>query len=447
MIQFFGKFHPLFVHLPIGIYLFGLFLKAYGWYKKSEIDSGIFKLVLLVSTFSSVLSVITGLILFSGGDYEKDTVAFHRNAGIAFTVFSILLYFFIDKKWSLYLWILGLILLVLTGHLGGNLTHGEEYLSFETHKTEKKPIENVQEALVYEDIIKPIFEEKCVSCHSAKKQKGKLRLDEKDFLLKGGKNGECLNLKNPGESLLLERLNLPDGEEEHMPPKAKPQLTGDEKRIIDWWIKSGSDFEKKAKELKQTESDKKMLLTFQSGHERGQTASIIPEAEVSEPSKNAIEILKKSGVIALPVSEKTNYLSLTIFENNFSEKEIAALKEIKNNILILNARGLKNKAIFQVLPLFKNIKKLNLTGADLGDSDVQKLSSLKELQSLNLSKTGVTAKGVAYLKGNPKLKNIYLFDSKFDKKQFKTLKSQFPQTVLDTGGYTISEADSLKFGL
>ncbi|MBL0301956.1 MAG: hypothetical protein IPQ23_09715 [Cytophagaceae bacterium] len=72
---------------------------------------------------------------------------------------------------------------------------------------------------------------------------------------------------------------------------------------------------------------------------------------------------------------------------------------------------------------------------------------MKELQSLNLSKTGVTEKGVAYLKANPKLKNIYLFDSKFDKKQFKTLKSQFPQTVLDTGGYNISDSDSLKFGL
>ena len=41
-----------------------------------------------------------------------------------------------------------------------------------------KPIPNVQEAIIYTDIIKPIFQSKCYGCHGPTKQKGKLRLDQ-----------------------------------------------------------------------------------------------------------------------------------------------------------------------------------------------------------------------------------------------------------------------------
>ncbi len=447
MIQFFGKIHPLLVHLPIGIFLFGILLKGYEWYQKSKIDTGIFKLLLLANLFSSVLSVITGLILFSDGDYDMEAVLFHRNLAIVFSFISFILYFFSQKKWSVYFWILGLISLIITGHLGGNLTHGEDYLSFKTQKIAYQSIDNIQEAVVYEDIIKPILNEKCVACHSAKKQKGKLRLDEKDFLLKGGKTGTCINFKKPTESLLLQRILLPEREEEHMPPKGKTQLTDNELKIIDWWVKSGGDFNKKVKELNPTDSDKKALLSFQSVHEQSRLESMIPDEKMAIPSAKALDILKKAGVVILPIMTESNYLSMTIFENNFGEKELEALQQISKNILVMNAQGLKNKAIFNEISRLINLKKLNLSGASLGDADIQKLSNLKALQILNLSGTDVTEKGVGFLKENQNLKNIYLFGSKFDTKQFKTIKLQFPKTLLDTGGYIISEADSLKFVL
>ncbi len=445
MIQLLGKFHPLLVHLPIGIFLFGILLKVYEWYKKTKIDTGVLQLLLLVSTLTSILSVTTGLLLFSGGDYEEEMVLYHRNAGIVFSIISIVLYFFNTKKWAIYLWVLGIISLIITGHLGGNLTHGEEYLSLKSDKLDKRTIVDIQEAIVFEEIIKPILEEKCISCHSAKKQKGKLRLDDKSFLLKGGKNGECINRKSPTESLLLERISLPDGEEAHMPPKGKPQLSNNEIQIIDWWIRNGADFDKKVKELKQNSNDKKILLSFQSGKEQNMAESIIPENEISEASKNALDILTKAGAVIFPITSESNYLSLTIFENNFGEKELDALRKINKNILIVNAQRINNKALFLELTKLINLRKLNLSGANLNDSDIQQLRFLKELQYLNLSNTNITEKGIVFLKENPKLKHIYLFDSKFDKKQFKTIKLQFPEAILDTGGYRISEADSLKF--
>ncbi len=442
MIQFFGKFHPLLVHLPIGVFIFGVFLKGYVVFKKQEVDERIFKLIIAATVISSLLSVVTGLILFSGGDYEKDTVLFHRNMGIVFTAVSVLIYFFNQKRWSIVIWLFGLVVLLFTGHLGGNLTHGEDYLTLELSKPQRKPIANVQEAKVFDDLVRPILEEKCWSCHSSKKQKGKLRLDEKEFILKGGKNGKCID---PLNSLLLERLNLPDGEEEHMPPKGKPQLSNQEKQILDWWIKNGADFNKKAKEISQTPADKKALLSFQSGENFTVSESIIPEKKVSEPSKTALEILQKAGVVVNRISPETNYITITVFENRLQEKEISALKELKKNILILIARGHKDKNLIAEIGNFSNLRKLNLAESGITDDDLNKFSSLAELRDINLGGTAVTEKGLLNLKTLGKLKTIFVYNSKFNKKQFKQLKAQFPKTRIDTGGYQISQSDSLKF--
>ena len=42
---------------------------------------------------------------------------------------------------------------------------------------DKKVIANINEAVVYKDVIEPILAAKCYSCHGDSKQKGKLRLD------------------------------------------------------------------------------------------------------------------------------------------------------------------------------------------------------------------------------------------------------------------------------
>jgi len=80
-----------------------------------------------------------------------------------------------------------LLVLIITGHLGGTLTHGDGFLtkgfngiSKDSSASVKKSIPNVQEAIVYSDIIQPILIDKCGGWHSAKKQKGGRRLDGKE---------------------------------------------------------------------------------------------------------------------------------------------------------------------------------------------------------------------------------------------------------------------------
>jgi hypothetical protein len=71
------------------------------------------------------------------------------------------------------------------------------------------------------------------------KQKGGLRLDEKEFVFKGGKNGEVISPGNAAKSELFRRITLPPDHKESMPSKGK-SLTQNEIDLIELWINSGA---------------------------------------------------------------------------------------------------------------------------------------------------------------------------------------------------------------
>jgi hypothetical protein len=65
----------------------------------------------------------------------------------------------------------------------------------------------------------------CVSCHSAEKSKGDLRLDTFEMITKGGEAGAALVAGDAKKSPLVARLLLPADHDDHMPPDGKPQPT------------------------------------------------------------------------------------------------------------------------------------------------------------------------------------------------------------------------------
>ena len=114
-------------------------------------------------------------------------------------------------------------------------------------------VSDVGELLVFDAIIKPIFKKKCTSCHNNQKLKGELNLTHQEGIMKGGASGLVLDNENPGESLILNRIQLPKSDEDHMPPKGKVQLSVDELQLIQWWIEGGAGFGKKVSDLKKDE--------------------------------------------------------------------------------------------------------------------------------------------------------------------------------------------------
>lgn len=87
--------------------------------------------------------------------------------------------------------------------------------------------------------VKPLLEQKCYSCHSARKQEGGLRLDAAVLIKEGGDNGPVIEVEKPAASYLLERVTA--GEDERMPPpESGSRLTSDEIVVLRQWIAAGA---------------------------------------------------------------------------------------------------------------------------------------------------------------------------------------------------------------
>ena len=80
---------------------------------------------------------------------------------------------------------------------------------------------------VFTHLIRPVLDAKCVQCHGAEKDKGKLRMHTKEDLLKGGKQvGSDILIKgNFEDSELIYRITLPKDDDEAMPPSKTRIIT------------------------------------------------------------------------------------------------------------------------------------------------------------------------------------------------------------------------------
>ena len=144
--------------------------------------------------------------------------------------------------------------MTITGHLGGNLTHGSTYLTDNAPEFIKKLAGAKSGATVveppkdeaakyYVEQIKPIFEAKCFSCHGPEKQKGDLRLDQREAVLKGGDSGEpAVKLDDPAASYLLRLVMMPPDHDDVMPPAGKGTVSEEEIMKIIRWIRAGAAY-------------------------------------------------------------------------------------------------------------------------------------------------------------------------------------------------------------
>lgn len=244
-----ANLHPLLVHLPIGIFFIGFLIELWNLKNPNKLSKDLMLFILANAALFALLSVLTGWFLGDSGSYDETALDRHKWLGIAFTVSAIVLFFVkrsnraLAQKAYLPLFSVCLVLLTLTGHYGGNMTHGEGFL-FADHSAKVVEIENIEEAQVYQQIIHPILETKCVGCHNSNKLEGGLILKTQQQLLAGGDSGHLFDtLPEHGATLFMHRLRLPIEHEEHMPPEGKQQLTEEEILLMEWWIANKNCFE------------------------------------------------------------------------------------------------------------------------------------------------------------------------------------------------------------
>jgi uncharacterized membrane protein/mono/diheme cytochrome c family protein len=448
-----GHLHPVLVHLPVGILLIGI---LFYWLSRKEKYRGLrdsVSILFLLGAVSAILSCITGYILSDAEAYDEDLKNWHQWMGIGTALLSVGVYYFSRKpEWGGWMKSLSLLMLAgifVTGHLGGSLTHGPDYFSKPLaelwgppQKAEpvfKNPVPDIAEAVVYKDLIHPVFQARCVSCHGEKKQKGKLNLADEAGILKGGKTGKAIIPGKQDMGELIKRLTLPVSNKDHMPPKNKPQLTDNEISLIKWWLADSADFSKKVRMMQQPAFIKPALLAIQNGVDtQAVKISDVPDAPVDAAPEEVLNMLKSRGIVILPVAKNSNYLSASFVIAPATDSSLALLEKTSKQLVWLNlgAAKISDKGL-QSIEKLSRLTRIYLNDTKITDSGLHYLKALKHLQYLNLMNTKVSQKGLAQLSELKALKNIYCYQTNIHGQDFDLLKRSFPQANLDTGGYVV----------
>lgn len=442
-----GNVHPALVHLPIGILFLACIYKLMAIRRHSAVLNGLLKTTLFIGFISIVLSIVTGYILSLDGGYDTDLLTKHQYSAYILALLTLAWIYFESqadfRRLKVLLMAFSLLALFITGHLGGSITHGEGFLTGDSDKPVvfKKPvIKDVQQAAVYTDIVQPILAEKCYSCHNKSRQKGALRLDEPLFIMKGGKEGLALEPGKADESDMIKRMLLPVSDDDHMPPKKKPQPSEAEIALLHWWIQEGAPFDKKVAQLNQPVRVKNYLRDL----EKAPTEQEEELPAVAKGDAGAIEALKKKGILVLPLATDNNYLHVSfISARQISSDDLRELVKLKDQVIDLNAGGKQvGDSAMDFISRLTNLRKLRLDDSRVTDAGIQKLSGLKFLRYLNVKGTAVSAAGLSALAPVKTLKTVYTFNSGIKTSDFLSLKKTLPQARIDTGNYSLPLLES-----
>ncbi|HTG57380.1 MAG TPA: leucine-rich repeat domain-containing protein, partial [Niabella sp.] len=235
-------------------------------------------------------------------------------------------------------------------------------------------------------------------------------------------------------------LLLPQSDEDHMPPKEKPQLTRQEIDLLHWWVNSGAGFDKKVSQSNVSEKIRPTLIALQNGGAQDkQEPGYLPDKEVAAASDQAILALRQKGVVVIPVASNSNYLSANfVGADPVTTEELKLLEQLKDQLVWLKVghENLKDADLKRIGAL-TNLRRLHLEGNPVTDNGLSFLTTLQQLQYLNLSGTGISSKGPGQLAGLKSLERLYLYDIAGAKFDLSSLKKQLPQTLIDTGGYNV----------
>lgn len=449
--QLLGRLHPLIVHLPIGFIILALLL---GWYaRKREGYSQVVPLIYFWGGISAVLACVTGYLQYLAEGYAFDSVKWHLWSGITTALFSFIMYAktrqgttvgLLDTIPISLLSFLFFVLVSFTGHLGGAITHGEDYLieplpntmksalGFETFE-EKEIVLNEatwEDALIYEEVIKPILNGKCVSCHNPKKTKGGLLLHTPEGILEGGENGMVLLTGNAEKSELFSRMALPLDHDDHMPPEGRTQPSSEEITLVGAWINAGHPFDAT---LKESGLPKELFSAF---FPKKQDLDH-PDMPVPEASVDSILMVEKIGLHVDLISEASNFLSVSAINlPTFQDNDFEVLASLRTQIARLDLGGTQiTDAIFTKLALLPNLTILKLDHTAITGEQLEKIVHLAHLKSINLTYTDFKDSYFSVLGDFESLQKVYLFESGIGTQKVRTLKGG--QVQIDYGDYEI----------
>jgi uncharacterized membrane protein len=293
-VQVFGRFHIVVLHFPIAIIAVAALLILWSLLRRSgdsetrHVCPGLW--LVGIAALSAVVAATTGWV-FAGAEYAdlKGTLNLHRWLGVASAALVAVAYIagLVALKGSsnrasrLYmaLVLIAAPLVGFTGHVGGGLVHGKNFVfqpllrgtssgAPSTQPIQSEPLDQMgleddqdktEPALAtetdvpllsgpavdlerpdrpldamsvsFEADVMPILVDSCIRCHNPEKSRGRVRLDDLEHVLQTVEPGE------PDKSLIIFAIELPESDEDSM-PLDEPSLPDNEIAKIRAWIAS-----------------------------------------------------------------------------------------------------------------------------------------------------------------------------------------------------------------
>lgn len=256
LIYFFGRFHVLVLHVPVGVLLLAVGMevlarwpKPFAADRQSPIEPAM-SLIWGAGTLAAVVTVALGYMHASEPGFSGAGVSHHRWAGTGLAFTAVLVWAWrgdapksFAKVWPVAMVVI-VALLVVTGHYGGVLTHGATYLTeyapgFRALQS-RATVTDPAQADIYLDVVAPLLEARCASCHNEDKRRGGLSLVDYASLRKGGESGAVVKPGDPGASELYRRITLPSTADGYMPKNQKSPPSPAEIEVLRWWIEIGA---------------------------------------------------------------------------------------------------------------------------------------------------------------------------------------------------------------
>ena len=288
-----------------------------------------------------------------------------------------------------------LALVSLTGHYGGNLTHGTTFLgeyappflrSLIGAAPRRPPPTSVAAADPYLDVVLPLLEQRCGTCHNDDKREGGFSVGSYDSTLAGGDTGRAIVPGNLEASELIYRTGLPPDDEAFMPAEGKTPLTAEQVEILRWWVGAGAP---RATTIEAIGAPRELepLLAAQLGLGGPAAAAALAVASATADPQLVADLFA-AGLLVRQVSQSDSRLVVSVNSPGtaLSTAALAAL----------------NAAAAEIVDL-------NLADTAFDDAGLAAIGDLGAATHLRFARNRLTDGGVASLAALPQLAHLNLY--------------------------------------
>lgn len=401
-----GKWHLLLLHIPAGLLVL---LPVAELLLRERTPSRALRLMGDLAAAGTWLAAILGILHAHHNGFAGQGIEDHLWLGVASAALAALTWALFDSAHRIRvpLQVAAALCVAAAGHVGGELVHGEGFLTNASVSMAARgdpapdlagltPAE--RRTRVYETQVRPLLARHCTPCHDSKKQKGKLRMDSIEAMEKGGSEGPALVWGKSAESLMVLRSTLPREDDASMPPEPRPMLAKDEVEVLRAWIDGvapTSGVNRLGTEA--PESAPTGRSRFPSNAELRQVADTLSERH------GLTAVVRSLG------QDAGLRVAAHAMAGQFDDAALARLADEGLSVAELDlSRCRLTDGAAASLARFRNLEVLVLNETQAGDAVARAVAELPHLHRLAMRESRVTDEGLASLTLSPSLQSLYI---------------------------------------